>query len=598
MSKRKEFSLIDALNYNFNLMGNVNAAHSMPQHQNPAFCRPALRPGKTDPSTGWIGGYPYLPLSVKWPHKNGVPYEFLCQINLSALPKNVWGGIGPRKGWLSFFILTEERRFDIMAVYSKTLGEARQEVHGWRKASSAYSYIKEEYDPFINPPVSWPLVRLYESDPETAIPTGTRKQYINDSEFSIDDFRLQPLDWQQLELLIESARLGSEIWLKFYQKKIDINVMKRQPHVNEQVVTSDKLIRNLTYLEEKYKAISSSQPFTIDTWLNDHDVMSHLLEFYSGGGYRLITYGNGKLDKATDELFGSESETTRAIKMFLEEKRLILEDFSKKFTSPSESLKKYPKPYGPLNDWIEFKAQNPVIWNDFYQKLMKLIQTQFEIGIQHFHILIQATQRPDVIEKLCMGNIPENWDMLLENIRSRKLDELKRQEQTKKDDPEGAKQIVTQLLQFETTLNKIRQQISIDSKTHPFNRSQWRGCMKPLLKTNLPGYLDREYPVVRSKLTAENCYHLLPTLEPELQDYFRQKWQHSAENATLQVGGLPRGWGHGFVENIKKSVMLIQIPTNTLIGLNYGDVSDLIIAIPKADLKRRKFSNVYVDISN
>ena len=130
------------------------------------------------------------------------------------------------------------------------------------------------------------------------------------------------------------------------------------------------------------------------------------------------------------------------------------------------------------------------------------------------------------------------------------------------------------------------------------NRSQWREFMKPLLKTNLPAYLDREYPVVRSKLTAENCYHLLPTLEPELQDYFRQKWQYSAENATLQVGGLPRGWGHGFVEDIKKSVMLIQIPTNTLIGLNYGDVSDLIIAIPKADLKRRKFSNVYVDISN
>ena len=125
---------------------------------------------------------------------------------------------------------------------------------------------------------------------------------------------------------------------------------------------------------------------------------------------------------------------------------------------------------------------------------MKLIQTQFEIGIQHFHILIQATQRPDVIEKLCMGNIPENWDMLLENIRSRKLDELKRQEQTKKDDPEGAKQIVTQLLQFETTLNKIRQQISIDSKTHPFNRSQWREFMKPLLKTNSVSYTHLTLP--------------------------------------------------------------------------------------------------------
>lgn len=65
-------------------------------------------PLPTQQSAGWFGGAPCLPDDVAWPEIEGEPLRFVCQIDLSALPQNIWSGLGPRKGWLAVFLHAEE----------------------------------------------------------------------------------------------------------------------------------------------------------------------------------------------------------------------------------------------------------------------------------------------------------------------------------------------------------------------------------------------------------------------------------------------------------------------------------------------------------
>ncbi len=55
------------------------------------------------PSQSWIGGIPHLPPGTPWPMVHGQPAGFVAQIALADLPRNIWGGTGPRDGWLVFF---------------------------------------------------------------------------------------------------------------------------------------------------------------------------------------------------------------------------------------------------------------------------------------------------------------------------------------------------------------------------------------------------------------------------------------------------------------------------------------------------------------
>lgn len=59
------------------------------------------------PTQSWIGGVPHLPNSEPWPMVHGRPAGFVAQIALSDLPRGIWGGYGPRDGWLVCFAESE-----------------------------------------------------------------------------------------------------------------------------------------------------------------------------------------------------------------------------------------------------------------------------------------------------------------------------------------------------------------------------------------------------------------------------------------------------------------------------------------------------------
>lgn len=54
---------------------------------------------------GWYGGEPRMPSYFSWPvGPDGEPLIFVAQLDCRAFPAGLWGGVGPREGWLLFFI--------------------------------------------------------------------------------------------------------------------------------------------------------------------------------------------------------------------------------------------------------------------------------------------------------------------------------------------------------------------------------------------------------------------------------------------------------------------------------------------------------------
>jgi hypothetical protein len=72
-------------------------------------------------ASSWFGGSPRLDARMAWPEIRETPADFLAQIDCSALPADLWGGLGPRSGALAFFI--HPRDGDMLVVHVAEPGD-------------------------------------------------------------------------------------------------------------------------------------------------------------------------------------------------------------------------------------------------------------------------------------------------------------------------------------------------------------------------------------------------------------------------------------------------------------------------------------------
>ncbi|MFW2544346.1 DUF1963 domain-containing protein [Primorskyibacter sp. 2E107] len=77
------------------------------------------------PTDSWIGGGPMLPEGVAWPEIGGKPASFYAQIALSDLPEDLWGGLGPREGWMVIFA-ADEPSTEVVVLHTRERGTTRQ----------------------------------------------------------------------------------------------------------------------------------------------------------------------------------------------------------------------------------------------------------------------------------------------------------------------------------------------------------------------------------------------------------------------------------------------------------------------------------------
>ena len=95
-------------------------------------------PPRDEPARSWLGGLPMLPDGVEWPRgvnpekpsEGEVPLHFVGQICCEDLPENLWGGLGPREGWLLLFVngntCEQDNRGVWRILHTLELGSERQ----------------------------------------------------------------------------------------------------------------------------------------------------------------------------------------------------------------------------------------------------------------------------------------------------------------------------------------------------------------------------------------------------------------------------------------------------------------------------------------
>lgn len=74
--------------------------------------RRQMPPRLDAPARSWLGGLPCLPDATPWPRsvssehpeRGERPLHFVAQICCADLPRELWGGLGPRTGWLLLFV--------------------------------------------------------------------------------------------------------------------------------------------------------------------------------------------------------------------------------------------------------------------------------------------------------------------------------------------------------------------------------------------------------------------------------------------------------------------------------------------------------------
>ncbi|WP_377864989.1 DUF1963 domain-containing protein [Aminobacter aganoensis] len=115
----------------------------------------------------WLGGEPAMAEHIPWPQIDGRNANFLGQICCADLPDDLWDGLGPREGWLAFFIHPTD--YAVRVLHLGEMGPWRQgpddlSIAGW---STSLPYGKSRLMP-INDWPRWPvdLMPLRSGDPD------------------------------------------------------------------------------------------------------------------------------------------------------------------------------------------------------------------------------------------------------------------------------------------------------------------------------------------------------------------------------------------------------------------------------------------------
>jgi uncharacterized protein YwqG len=601
--KDKDF-VAGFLNYNLEMLAKASdedlasAAH----YRNEVWLRASISTRPHGPEKGWIGGDPRLPEPFRWPSRDGQPYQFLCQINCATLPKELWGGLGPRTGWLAFFS-TIGGRIDVKVIYAPQLGPERTCRNAWHKSASTLYHLDDSNDSILLPRPRWPLEFVIPAPGERIPPDRLRQRPFDGEVFSAADPKHRPGSWQTLDLLVRAA-------LSSLRKSIQRYTAWERELAESMATPSDELKATLAEIVEaadellrKLKALGDRQPFGVETWLSQAPSIMRLLQLDDEVGLNddlplNVVLKSFDLRGAVFEPGAPQPSGT--------------EDFVKLAAELEKKMASSPKlpPAGGINRtaWRQYRTANAAEWNAYADQVRHIKKLYYAYGFDNYLTLSRLNRLPDVVFTLSMGSPPADLDTALRQVRSARDRAADRLSKIENGDPEAKRKLQAlrekraELESFERELSVLQAQRHDHLPEARFDAANWIALYERLDEWRESRILDEfwavDYQILRSEL-AKRAYADDPeALHPAARDYFETQWAFDAEQATLQLGGKPRRWCAQFIERMPKSVMLLQLPTNHLTLFSCGDVEDLVVSIATSDLARCEFSNVWFDVSN
>lgn len=160
---------------------------------------PQIPPRDAISTHSWLGGRPRLATGAAWPQIDDQPADFLAQIGCADLPRDLWGGLGPRHGALAFFIHRHRPEVRVLHVgepgaplappYALNLGE------GWFGPYDGLG--DDELAHFaVRAFPQWP-VDLAEADAANPLPSDVADD-LDIHGYDIADPAFHPFDWGSL----------------------------------------------------------------------------------------------------------------------------------------------------------------------------------------------------------------------------------------------------------------------------------------------------------------------------------------------------------------------------------------------------------------
>lgn len=167
--------------------------------QNIAILKPQIPLG-IGKSVGWLGGHPELPAGTTWPERDGKKLLFAAQFDLSALPVDLWSGIGPRTGSIAIFLPAEFPVTPIVLHFDGPLVEMQGPQH--RNTDWTRSETLKRVGTYHLP--KWPLVVEKRAGSSLHEDEGIASCAPKSSPACLVDRAYHPFDRDTLLLLMES----------------------------------------------------------------------------------------------------------------------------------------------------------------------------------------------------------------------------------------------------------------------------------------------------------------------------------------------------------------------------------------------------------
>jgi hypothetical protein len=286
--RRKERQLLEFMLKFISYNTRLTAVSANPEtrqhhlHRRGAGLRPILPLAAGENYRSWLGGCPHLPDPFSWPQRDGKPLNFLGQIDCAALPRGIWGGVGPRTGWLAFFVGMAEG-ICAEVVHAPQLGPKRTPPAKSRFyfLPSMLGAVPEVYDEIPQWPVDVVACADGDPDPYQSIVTNPALH----PEIDLGQAQFQPYDWDTFLALLKTAKAAASSNINFNTRYLlsdlaranlpepDVAVRERvlnaaTPRLQrcrDAIAANEQIERGLTALIGKADA-SRAAPFLMTQW--------------------------------------------------------------------------------------------------------------------------------------------------------------------------------------------------------------------------------------------------------------------------------------------------------------------------------------------
>jgi hypothetical protein len=258
----------------------------------------------------WIGGGARLPSGSAWPQIDGSALQLLTQIDCAQLPENLWGGRGPRTGWLAIFLdpksvrakvlhFTEAGDFtpsppvghdDNMLGYD---GRKRAEESGYTWAFPCW-------------PVDIVSVVDGRDDPRKERRRTARPERYGQRHDIVDEHCL-PFDWATAQMMMNVALAAYEGVLSKWPKGVAPEVLSKA---------------ELAIREAESSGVDPEELARVRVEYDERRVMAAVYEFVAANGAAVVERLR-ELKARVDAMASSEAFSTQAIAPVLAEIRAM-----------------------------------------------------------------------------------------------------------------------------------------------------------------------------------------------------------------------------------------------------------------------------------